>query len=180
MPSQRAALAELALMLVMPPKAASATVGDLLESAPGPGAFWRSIARTWASLAFRQLSWGTFANALALTIVLTLALRAAFFGVLNAAEPLVPNLAWMGPIIGVLFLLLQPVFSGWLVARWLPGREIAAWLSVTLFVALLCFFWWKTPLVVWTHVPLTPVSLLPYFVGVLLARRRTLRLRARV
>ena len=68
MPSQRVALAELALMLVMPPEIASATVGDLLESAPSPASFWRSIGRTFASLAFRQLSLGTFAKALTLTI----------------------------------------------------------------------------------------------------------------
>lgn len=124
---REAAFAEIVLSLVMPRDRASATAGDLVESSRGKLAFISALFRTTAGAALRQMSLGTFAKAIVLTFVLNYALRALFFGMLALGRG--TTAAWMGPIFGVLFLLLSPILIGRLVAGWMPGRELAVWIS---------------------------------------------------
>ena len=173
---RKAAFAEIVLALVMPPERAAATAGDLLESSRGPLSFLIALARTALGAIFEQMSLGTAAKAFFLTTGMNIAGRLLVGTTLVAAGRLVPGLAWMGPLVGISFLFVAPVIVGRLAAGWMPGREMAVWMTAVAVVLL------AAPLTLLSTFPwfigaflVTPAGLLPMLVGVLRARRRNLR-----
>jgi hypothetical protein len=161
----------------MPRERAAATVGDLLGSMRVRFTFWPAVWRTAASAAFSQLSMGAAATALSLLAITTIVSRWIFFAVLNWGGRTFPSLAWMGPILGVTFLLGMPLLIGRFVAGRMPGSEMAVWITYCLALLPMAIFVSVTPT---NSIPplftfVNPSGAVMVLVGSLLARIHSLK-----
>jgi hypothetical protein len=163
------AVAETVLSFVMPRERASATVGDLLEFPRGQFAFWRGVLSAAAGAAFRQLTFATMVKAAVLYIVFNAATSLPYTVLLIRMQPQ----GWLGKLAlyGMAPLSFVPAF---LLARWLPNREVGGILSV--FIGRAIF---GLALSAYTSLPLgqviLPQGILAMLLGVLFARWTTLR-----
>ena len=162
-------VAETLLSLVMPRERASATVGDLIEFPGGQFAFWRSVLSAAAGAAFRQLTFATMVEAVVLDIVFSAATILPYTALLIRTQPQ----GWLGKLAfyGIAPLSFIPAF---LLARWLPNREVGGILSVFLGRAI-----FGLALSASTSLPLgqvvLPQGILAMLLGVSFARWTTLR-----
>ena len=167
------AVAETFLSTVMPRERASATVGDLLEFPRGQFAFWRSVASTAAGAAFRQLTLATMVKAVVLYMAASAAVDIPYTALLIGTQPQ----GWLGKlaVYGMVPLSFVP---GFLMARWLPNREVGGVLSVFLGRAI-----FGLALSALAALPLgqmvLPRGILPMLLGALFGRWTTLRAETR-
>jgi hypothetical protein len=163
------AVAETLLSFLMPRERASATVGDLLEFPQGQFAFWRSVVSAAAGAAFRQLTFTTIIKAAVLYVVLSAVFDIPYTVLLIRTQPQ-GWLFWLS-IYGMIPLSFVP---GYLIARWLPNREVGGIISVFLLRAMLGLAFWF-----YTSEPLgqviLPRGILPMLLGTLFARWTRLR-----
>ncbi len=177
---RKVALSEVILSLVMPRDRAAATAGDFAESSRDTLTLVWSLASTLCAAAVSQVSPSLFAKSAGLAVLLMWSLRGVFVSSLITAERILPKLSWLGTLLGVEFLLFGPVLVGFLMGRWVQGRELATWLGVALFVAFTTVIWFsvgpaRMPVVLGALLEtISPAALLPLLLGFLLARRESL------
>jgi hypothetical protein len=136
------AIAEWILALVMPRERATSIAGDLAETPRGPARFWSAVVRTAFAAIIHEMT-AAPRQMIAMTaysVLLSLTFAVCFDVVLSLGRR-IPGTGWMGPFLGVGFLLLMPVIVGRMVARQSEGKELAAWTSIAIF-ACACWIAW--------------------------------------
>ena len=141
-------VAQSVLSLVTTPERASPTVGDLLEESRGPLSFWWSVASTTGSLC-----WQDFRSAPVLIAWLGVwGWLAASLGPSLCLVPLIPFVGGMSGPLSLTFYALMAMLTlvvsfltGWKVAEFSEGRELAAGCSVAfVFAGIYTFAGWAS------------------------------------